>query len=112
MRYSFNAKLGFNNDDVKVVANPDDSLTISVPEFVFIGIDDQRVELSNEENGLLSWFTPDIDETELVNGIVDDELKKEYLQRNDSVLREQTQSFYSGIINGIDPDANFELKFH
>lgn len=112
MRYSFNAKLGFNNSDVTVEANPDDSLTITVPEFIFIGIDDQRVELSDEENGLLSWFTPDIDETELVNGIVDDELKKEYLQRNDSVLREQTQSFYSGIINGIDPDVNFELKFH
>lgn len=58
LRYSFDAKLGFNAEDADVDEQPDGSFVIRIPAFTVIGLNNQKVEVAAENNDLLSWTTP------------------------------------------------------
>lgn len=64
-----------------------------------------------ENNGALSWTTPNIDSTELINKLLSDKVKNQYLQSNNQTLKDQTKVFYSSIITGVDPDAHITFQF-
>lgn len=59
-----------------------------------------------ENKGVLSWTTPDIDSTELINKILTTKAKNSYLKSNTSALNAQTKLYYGSIITGVDPKAN------
>lgn len=111
LQYSFTAKLGLDGEDVEIKQTGEQDFTISVPEFVFIGHDEVNFRLVTEKNGILSWATPEIDTLEMANEILNDEARQKYLDSNDALLREQTVTFYEGIITGIDPTLTLEFDF-
>ena len=84
---------------------------MSIPEFIFIGHENLNVKLINEENGVLSWVTPDIDQNEMLQKVLSDELQDEHIEKNEDTLREQAASFYKRIVEGIDPSATLEFKY-
>lgn len=76
-----------------------------------MGHDDQTFELVAEDNGALSWVTPEIDSVEMVNKILDDTAQAEYIASNAETLQEQAASFYRGIVTGIDPELTVEFAY-
>lgn len=111
LRYSFDAKLGFNAEDVEITERPDGSFVLSIPEFTVIGVDNQNVEVAAEANDLLSWTTPEIDKVEMVNDLFGPDVQGEYLAKNSELLAEQTRNFYTGIVAAIDPEVDVSFEF-
>ncbi|GAA1768731.1 hypothetical protein [Agromyces humatus] len=111
IQYTFDAKLGIDGSDVRIEPIGEGSYLITIPEFIFIGHDSEGFELIAEQNGVLSWITPEIDAVEMINDILDDELQDEYVESNQEVLRDQAEAFYKGIILGVDPNLTVKFKF-
>ena len=112
LQYAFTAKLGIDGADVDIEQGDHaGEFVISIPEFVFIGHDDVEFKLAVEDNGVLSFMTPEIDEFELVNEILNDSSKQEYVNLNDTTLRAQAKSFYTAIAMGIDPEIDLDFDF-
>lgn len=111
IRYGFDAKLGIDGRDVLIEQTGDDSFRITIPEFIFIGYDDFEYEIAADSNGILSWTTPEIDESEMVNNIMDDELKSSHVASNKALLIDQAKTFYLGIIESVDEDVDVTFVF-
>lgn len=111
LRYGFDAKLGIQGDAVSVTPQGDHAYLVSVPPFVFIGYDDFSSEVAVENNGILSWTTPEIDELALSNSILTADAEQQYVDDNVDVLREQTDVVLTRIIRSVDPDATIEFEF-
>ncbi|WP_417554333.1 hypothetical protein [Microbacterium sp.] len=111
LKYEFDAKLGFSGDDVTITEKGDNSLLVSIPEFSFIGYDNWHTELVSQENGLLSWLTPEIDDREMAEDFIDDSKKQEYIKANLDDLREESERFYTDIAKAIDPDVTLKFVF-
>ena len=111
MQYDFSAKLGIDGADVEVRKTRDSTYLISVPKFIFIGYDDPSFKVAVEDDGVLSWTTPDIDKVEMVNEILNDSARAEYIDANEELLREQTEAFYDRLLTSIDPEIVTEFEF-
>lgn len=111
VQYGFRAKLGIDGDGVRISRVGEDALVISVPEFVFIGHDDESFRTVIENNGVLSWVTPQIDTAEMITTILDGDAQEQYIEANTDVLEDQARAFYTGIVNGIDPHLTVMFEF-
>ena len=113
LRYSFDAKLGVEGDAVVVspVDGAENTYVVAVPAFIFIGYDDWASEVAAEQNGILSWTTPEIDELALSNSILTDAAQQQYVDDNVELLREQAETVLSGLILSVDPDATITFEF-
>lgn len=111
LRYSFEAKLGIDGGDVKIEQTGEDSFLVTIPEFIFIGYDNFQYDVAVDNNGLLSWTTPEIEESEMVDNIMSDELKSSYLANNKELLMDQARDFYMGIIKSVDADVEVTFVF-
>ena len=111
MQYTFNAKVGLNGEDVRIVETGEGAYRVTIPTFIFIGHDDVTFRLVAEDNGVLSFVTPEVDTVEMVNSILDDEAQDKYVDSNLETLKEQAETFYGGIIHGIDPEAQVVYDF-
>ena len=111
IQYEFDAKLGVDGSGVDVRRTGGTTYTVSVPDFRFIGYDDPTFEVAVEDNGILSWTTPDIDQVEMVNDVLDDDARDTYLEKQRSALEDQTKVFYDSLILGIDPQAETTYEF-
>lgn len=109
MQYTFTAKLGIDGSKVDIIQAEDGTYEITIPEFLFIGHDDIEFKLVTEQNGVLSFATPEIDVLEMTNKILNDDAQQKYVDDNAVLLQEQVESFYRGIVEAIDPDA--EIRF-
>lgn len=111
MQYSFNAKLGIDGRDVRIVPIGEKKYRISIPEYIFIGHSNEDFRLVAENNGALSFITPENDPVEMINGILSADAQAEYIANNEEILREQATYFYSSIITGIDPEIDITYGF-
>lgn len=111
LRYSFDAKLGVDAENVEIDERPDGSLVLRIPEFIVIGLNNQNVEVAAEANDLLSWTTPEIDKVEMINDVFGPELQADYLAKNEELLQQQTRNFYTSIVGAIDPDVDVTFEF-
>lgn len=111
MQYGFKAKLGFDGKDVKFEEPSDGKILVSIPEFIFIGHDEETFKLVVEDKGALSWITPEIDAVETINNILNDETKGQHVASNEEILKDQAVNYYKNIVEGIDPDIDVEVKF-
>ncbi|MCG6566512.1 hypothetical protein [Tessaracoccus sp. ZS01] len=111
LQYNFNAKLGIDGGDVRIEKTSEDSFTVSIPEFIFIGHNDANFKLVTENSGVLSWVTPEIDAVEMTNQILNDEAQSQYIDANEDLLRDQAEAFYEGIITAIDPSLEVEFEY-
>ena len=66
IQYNFTAKLGIEGGDVKIKDVGEKGYLVTIPDFIFIGHDDVTFRMAVEQNGVLSWITPEIDELEAV----------------------------------------------
>lgn len=110
LRYQFDAKLGFSGEDVKIEESGD-SIRVSIPRFTFIGTDNFESEVASEDNGLLSWLTPEIDDREMAERFLSDAKKQEYIEKNLEELRQNTEIFYTDLVAAIDPAITLEFEF-
>jgi len=111
VQYSFNAKLGIDGRDVRIVPSGEKKYRISIPEYIFIGHSNEDFKLVAENNGALSFITPENDPVEMINSILSEDAQAEYIANNEEILREQAVMFYSGIITGIDPEISITYDF-
>jgi hypothetical protein len=111
LQYNFYAKLGIDGGEVKVTRSGENAYLISVPEFKFIGYDEPTFKVAVEDGGVLSWGTPDIDQVEMVNEILNDDARQTYIASNEEILKEQTRTFYDRLITSIDPAIVTTFEF-
>jgi hypothetical protein len=111
LQYNFNAKLGLEGKDVKIERTGESQYRMSMPAFTFIGHDNVSFKLAAENNGVLSWATPQIDPVETINQILNDDAKSQYVTANQQILTDQAKSFYTGIIRSVDPSAEVTFDF-
>ena len=64
-----------------------------------------------ESSGVVSWVTPKIDTVEMVNAILNDGSKDQYIIENSDILKDQAKSFYGGIVSSIDPSISLKFEF-
>ncbi len=111
MQYSFNAKLGIDGRDVRIVPVGEKKYRISIPEYIFIGHSNEDFRLVAENNGVLSFITPENDPVEMINSILSADAQADYIADNEEILRDQATYFYSSIITGIDPEIDITYDF-
>lgn len=111
IEYSFDAKLGLDGAEVDIRRSGQNGYVVAVPDFQVIGYDQPTFEVAVEDNGVLSWVTPDVDQLDMVNNVFDEDARDQYLADQDGALREQTKVFYDSLITGIDPDATVAYEF-
>lgn len=111
IQYSFSAKLGIEGKSVKIAQVAASEYLVSVPKFVFIGHSDVDFRLVIESSGVVSWVTPKIDTVEMVNAILNDGSKDQYIIANSEILKDQAKSFYGGIVSSIDPSISLKFEF-
>jgi len=110
-QYSFTAKLGVDGERVRIAAYGEHGYDVRFPSFEFIGHSDVDFETAVESNGALSFVTPDIDQYDVVNSVLNNAAQGEYLAKNDDILREQAKSFYTSLIQSVDPEADISFYF-
>lgn len=108
---SFDAKLGLNGKDVDITKDGKNSYLITVPKFIFIGYSNPNFKLLDEHNGVFSSFTSDINESDMINKVLNGKSKKKYLTKYDDLLRQSTKEFYRGIVQNTNSDAKLSFKF-
>lgn len=111
IQYEFTAKLGFDGTGVEIEQTGEHRFRITVPEFEFIGHDGEEFKVAAEDNGALSWITSPIDPVEMVNEVLSDSAKTEYVEQHQDLLQDQAESFYNGILQGIDPQITAEYVY-
>lgn len=111
VQFSFQAKLGIDGEDVRMDSQGGNEYLITVPEFKFIGMENLDVQVLNEENGILSWFTPDVDKNEMLDEVIKTDLQDKYIDSNQEILRQQTENFYRGLVRAVDPEAKVNFAF-
>lgn len=111
VQYAFNAKLGIEGKDVEVIKTGETDYLVFIPEFIFIGHDDESFRLIAEKNGVLSGVTPKIDAVEVINNILNDDAQDQYIESNKKTLEDQAKVFYASIIAGIDPTSTIRFEF-
>ena len=109
--YKFTAKLGVDGEQVQVEETGENAYTVTVPDFMFIGTQEPTFEVPVEDGGILRFVTPDIDQLELVNEILSDDGKQEYIDSNVDLLQDQTRVFYDSLITSVVPDAEVTYEF-
>ena len=111
LQYEFQAKLGLDGSRVKVVPDGNGGFTVTIPDFIFIGYDKPHFEAAIDQNGALSWFAPEIEETDLINAVLGEDSQNDYLAKYSDDLKEQAKVFYTNIITAIDQNATVSFTF-
>lgn len=111
IEYEFDAKLGIDGEAVRITDDGEGSYTVSIPAFIFIGHDNVTFSDPIESNGILSWLTKEISQTEMVNNILSADDKDRYVANSLDVLKDQSEAFYGSIIRSVDADAVLTFEF-
>ena len=111
IQYKFDAKIGIDGSQVKIEPTGPESFRVTIPEFIGIGFDDPVFEDALESNNALSWLAPEAVQTRMINNILSDENKQEYIRQNEAELKEQAEAFYSAIIASVDPEITVAFEF-
>jgi hypothetical protein len=111
LRYDVDAKFGIEGKDVSIRKTGDRAYLISIPAFAYLGYENPEISVAKEENGILSWTTPEIDKAEVFERVLSEEAVSTHIDGFRPVLEAQARTFYSGIITSIDPDITLEFEF-
>ena len=111
LQYSYNAKLGIEGSEVTISQLDENRFQVSIPEFIFIGHDDVQFQTAVEDNGVLSWVTPEIDTAQVISEILDGDAQFQQVVDNRLLLEDQARAFYTGLIEAIDPEVQVVYEF-
>ena len=116
IQYRYQANLGIDGKEVTIKKTGDHSFDVDVPAFKMLGMKftDQDgkgpFKTVSSEGGILSFVTADIDEAEMYSRVVTDD-GAELINANIEQLRSQAESFFTGIITSVDPEAEIDFDF-
>jgi hypothetical protein len=110
IKATFEAKLGIDGKNVTVKKTGEKEYEINIPKFIFIGYDNPNFEHVADDNGVLSFVTKDINQTEMVNKILDVKGQDKYIEKYTELLKESAEEFYKNLLPSFDKDA--KLKFN
>ena len=85
--------------------------SLAIPRFIAIGHGELDIDTVVEDNGILSWVSSDISESEETEKVLSAGALAEYIVRYDDLLRDQTEFFYSSIIRSIDPTIDLVFVY-
>ena len=119
VQYSYTGKLGIDASDVEIKSAGDNKLSITIPEFIFIGYDDLKFKTIAENDGWISFSTDDIDTAEVVSEIMSQENFVEQVTTNREMLEDQAVDFYNDLLHEFTEkldtdryeDTKIELEF-
>jgi hypothetical protein len=111
IQHEFNLKLGIDGSQVTIEETGDNEFTLTVPRFIVIGHDELDIDTVVEDNGILSWVSSDISESEETEKVLSADALAEYVVKYDDLLRDQTEFFYSSIIRSIDPTIDLVFVY-
>lgn len=111
VRYEFDEKLGVEGGDVEVRETGENGYLISIPKFISLGYDEPKVSKATEENGILSWTTPEIDKFKIAEKVLNGQDERSDIEGLRPLLEEQARVFYTRIVTSIAPDATVEFEF-
>jgi len=111
VRYEYDAKFGIEGKDVEIVQTGDNSYRVTIPKFIYLGYANPDLSVANEENGILSWTTPEIDTTEVFEELLSEQAVEQHIDGFRSVLEEQAELFYTRVVEAIDPTITLEFEF-
>ena len=97
--------------DVEIIQTGDNAYRISIPEFIYLGYANPHLSVAKEENGALSWATPEINTTAVFEEILSDQAVDEHINGLRSVLEDQAESFYRRVVEAIDPRVTLAFEF-
>ena len=102
---------GLDGKKVKVEETAPGHFKLTIPPFKFIGFSDPEFKTVHQHGQVLSFATADIDTAEGINEVLNEGKRKEHIQLNHELLKEQAKTFYEGIIRAIDTEAKIEFEF-
>jgi hypothetical protein len=105
IQHNFDAELGTKGKDVTAESTQAHQFTVSIPKFIFIGYNNVKYQVAAENSGAMSWTTPDIDSTELINKLLNDKVNS---TSNRTTRRCATRRRSS---TGVDPDTKVTFQF-
>ncbi|MBO0981970.1 hypothetical protein [Microbacterium sp. SD291] len=111
VRVEYNAKFGIEGKEVDIRATGENAYRITIPEFIGLGMSDPTMSLASEDNGVLSWTTPSIDKSKLMEEILATGASEAHIDGFRPLLEEQAELFYTRIIESINPEATIEFSF-
>lgn len=111
VRYDYDAKFGIEGKDVEITQTGDDSYLVTIPKFIYLGYENPDLSVASEENGILSWTTPEIDTTAVFEELLSAAAVDEHINGFRPVLEEQAKVFYTRIVEAIDPTITLEFEF-
>lgn len=110
-QYSYDAKLGIDGSKVKIEPSGEKSYTVTIPEFIVIGTADFESKTLDEDNGVLSFVTEDIDTDAMVTDAQSEGAKERLIDGNEQILADQAEFFYTNIIRAVDPEITLNFEF-
>ena len=111
IQYEFAAKLGIDSSEAVIEPTGPGSFRVTIPKFIAIGFDDPVFEDPIESSNPLSWLAPPAVQSRMINNILSDKNKQEYISENEAALREQATVFYRSIIASVDPEITTVFEF-
>lgn len=111
VKYDFTAKLGVDGSTVKIDESGKDAFTITIPEFEVIGIQNPNTETILEDNGILSWLTPEIEESDISNEVLSEKAHQKYLDEYEELLRAQAEAYYGSIVKSVAPNVTVKFEY-
>ena len=111
IRYEYDAKFGIEGKDVQIRQTGDNAYTVSIPEFIYLGYANPDLSIANEKNGLLSWTTPEIATDEVFEELLTQPAVEAHIDGFRPLLEEQAETFYSRIVEAIDPAIELTFEF-
>lgn len=109
--YDFATMVGIDGRDVSIERTGDNSFRVAIPDFIVIGTAEPAFSVVNEQNGVLSFVTPEIDKLKLSQEILTDKVVADHIAGLRPLLEEQARQFYTNIVTAIDPDITLEFTF-
>ena len=111
LKYEFDTMVGIDGRGVSIVPTGEKSFRVAIPDFILIGTADAEYSVVNENNGVLSFATPEIDTLQLTQELLTDDVLQEHIEGLRPVLEEQARTFYTNIVTAIDPTITLEFEF-
>lgn len=111
VRYEYDAKFGIEGKDVDIQPTGKDSYLVMIPKFIYLGYANPDLSVAGEKNGALSWTTPEIDKSAVFEQILTDQVMNEHIEGFRPVLQQQAETFYTRIVNAIDPSIQLQFEF-
>lgn len=111
VRYEYDAKFGIEGKDVDIQSTGNDLYLVTIPKFIYLGYANPDLSVAGEKNGALSWTTPEIDKSAVFEQILTDQVVNEHIDGFRPVLQEQAKTFYTRIVNAIDPAVQLQFEF-